>query len=271
MKVKSLCASVLVAALGMTLIANGTVEAASGNVGGSLDSKGTVEIIQGEVGGGEDTKDPEKPGSEVTVDPDEVTTNEDTGTLLIQAVSNLQFGTIETGTTAKTANAKAVTLTDKATSAAVTRGAYVQWSDIRSGDYGYTLTAELTKQFTKTDDATQVLNAATIDFANGIMNSDQGVANWPEANMLSSLQLTEDGGSQTVVTTNSSDKKGKGEYFIEYGQSATWDANNHVGANKGSANTADSSVTLTVPATTVASMVVGDYEADITWTLSVNP
>lgn len=272
MKTRRLCATTLIAALAMSLISGTTANAATGVVGGSLDSKGTVTIKQGEAGGGEDTKDPEDPAKPIKPDPGEVTTNDDTGTLIIQAVSNLQFGDIETGTTAKTSYAKEVDAKDE-DDAAIKRGAYVQWSDLRDTARSYSLSAAMTKQFTKTS-STETLAGSTIDYTNGIMNSEQPLALWPETGMLTSFQLTEDGASKKVVSTGTVGTgalTGKGEYFVEYGQSAGWAPASHLGANKGVADTANKAVQLTIPQATVATMTTGNYEAVVTWTLSVEP
>lgn len=270
MKTRYLCATTLIAALGLSLISGATANATE-TIDSSVDAKGNVTIIQGEAGGGEDTKDPEDPIEPIVPDPGEVTTNPDKGTLIIQAVSNLNFGPISTGTTTQTEYARAVSLKDADGDAP--RGAYVQWSDLRDTERSYSLTAELETQFTK-DGGTEKLTGSTIDYTNGIMNSEQDKTIWPEKEMKSSFQLTETGGSEKVVTTGTVEPDtltGKGEYFVEYGQSDSWDAAAHVGANKGLAGSADESVQLTIPQKTVATMTTGDYEAVVTWTLSVTP
>ncbi|WP_265459921.1 WxL domain-containing protein [Enterococcus sp. HY326] len=271
MKKRSLCATTLIAALGLSLVGATTAAASTGVVGNSVVSSGSVEVTQGEAGGGGDTKDPENPTTPITPDPGEVTTPTETGTLIIQAVSNLYFDGITTGTDAVTTYARANTSTDA--NGPISRGAYVQWTDIRNDQRGYTLTAALTTQFTKVG-GTETLQGATISYNNGIMNSSYDVGIWPEAGMLSSFTLDESGDSATVVDTGTvaaDALTGKGEYFVEYGQSADWVADDHLGANKGVTDSADTSVSLFVPRNTVGLMTTGDYAAEVTWTIAVQP
>ncbi|MHC5372854.1 WxL domain-containing protein [Enterococcus sp. LJL120] len=271
MKKRSLCATTLIAALGLSLVGATTAAASTGVVGNSVVSSGSVEVTQGEAGGGDDTKDPENPTVPIKPDPGEVTTPEETGTLIIQAVSNLYFDGITTGTDAITTYARANTSTDA--NGSISRGAYVQWTDIRNDERGYTLTAALTKQFTKAS-GTEELTGATVTYNNGIMNSAQDVGIWPESGMLSSFELDESGQAKTVVNTGTvaaDALTGKGEYFVEYGQSADWVADDHVGANKGVTDSANTSVSLFVPKTTRSIMTTGTYEAEVTWTIAVQP
>ncbi len=269
MKFQKILTTAAVASLGMVLLAPNAL-AASGVVGGDLSSKGTVTVEEGEAGGGKDKKDPEDPDKEVETDPGEVTENENTGSLIIQAVSNLRFGTINTGVTAQTpfATPTMVKPVDESgiAGAAVERGNYIQWADIRGGEtnFGYTLSAELTQQFKNQADAE--LKASTISFNNGMMNSSADYDSWGNLAQ-TTFVLSEEGGSQNVVTADKATKKGKGEYFVEFGQSSNWDTSSHPGA-VGTAGTAGSSVQLTVPKATASTMAVDDYEGIITWTLA---
>ena len=263
MKFQKILSTALVASLGLTLLAPNALAASE------LGSKGTVTVKEGTAGGGEDSKDPEDPDKEVEVDEEEVTTNPDKGSLIIQAVSNLRFGEIETGVVAQTPFATATMVKpldeDGKPMDAVERGNYIQWADIRGGDnFGYTLTAELTQQFKNDSDAE--LKAAKISFANGMMNSSADYANWAKLDR-AAFELSEDGGSINVVSADQAAKQGKGEYFVEFGQSANWDATNHPDG-QGQADTAAESVQLTVPKATASTMATGDYEAVVTWTLA---
>ncbi|WP_314060616.1 WxL domain-containing protein [uncultured Vagococcus sp.] len=269
MKIQQVLTTVTIASLGLVLLAPNAL-AATGVVGGNLPSAGTVTVKEGEAGGGEDKKDPEDPDKEVETDPGEVTENPDTGSLIIQAVSNLRFGEIKTGVTAQTPFAKPTMIKPVDDSGvagtAVERGNYIQWADIRGGEtnFGYTLSAALTQQFV--NDADAELTASTISFNNGMMNSSATYANWGNLDK-TAFVLSEEGGSQNVVTADKDTKKGKGEYFVEFGQSAAWDTANHPGTG-GQANTAANSVQLTVPKATASTMAVGDYEGIVTWTLA---
>lgn len=260
---KKFMTSTLIATLGLALCST-TVLAAPGE----LISDGKVEVTEGTAGGTEENpKDPEDPEKEV--EPKEpIIVNPDKGSLVIQAVTALDFEKIETGVSKINKTAKEVTVNQVEGEKEVNRGHFVQWTDIRSSDnFGYTLKAELTKQFTNesAEGASNTLDGSSITYSNGMMNSLANFEYWGNLDK-PTFELTEEG-SVNVVTADGKDKVGKGEYFVEFGQSDDWNSEDHPSGNGGVAGTAKDSVELTVPAATASTMATGDYVAEITWTL----
>lgn len=258
MKFKTLSAAAIVAAL--------TVGTLSPVTASALESTGTVTITEGElpkVPGG--TTDPEKPDEKLPVpDPDGPgeTTNTAPGALGITKVTQLRFGSLATQSTTIKKSAEPV----KFDNGAKTRGAYVEFGDIRSGDkYGYTITAKMSQQFTS---GTNKLNNATITYNNGILVAEGGNTNKiPTTFNSGNLELTEAGNAVEVVTASNAtaDKlagEGKGLYVMEFGQSPDY------AGTGGTAGTANKAVELTIPAATASSMAIGDYNAIVTWTIA---
>lgn len=251
MKVKSLCATALI-------VIGGTVLAATPSFATSteLTSKGSVEVKEGQAGGdSQGTIDPENPANKLP-EPDEGSpaenTNPDTGSLVIEKTTDLSFGQI--ATTAGTVNKYAAPMSFGETGK---RGAYVQWADIRSGGtYGYTITAELTKQFTS---GTNVLTGSTITFTNPLQEAEGGNENIAPSTVNGNVVLSKESGAVTVINANKTNKEGKGRYIVEFGQSNV------------SPSTVDKSVQLTVPATTASNMATGSYEATVTWKIAAVP
>lgn len=252
MKLSKLSTGALLAALTV----GGLFPAAAQAAPTQLDSTGSVTVVEG---GDEEIPhvvDPEKPGQALPeVDPSspQVPENPDLGALMIEAVTNLDFGTIKTSANTVQANAKPITLTDK-----TTRGPLVQWRDIRAGGtYGYSITAQLTQQFTS---GTNKLTASTIDFSNGMMAAEANNTNLKPGTFAGTFQLTEVANdAKTVVTASKTLQEGKGRYVMEFGQSPEYTG---TGGNKG---TADKSVQLKVPANTASNMTIGAYTAKVTW------
>ncbi|MCI0129704.1 WxL domain-containing protein [Vagococcus sp. CY53-2] len=260
MKARKIYSSTLLAVLGVSTLGAPLLASAEAT---SLTSKGSVKVEEG-TAGGEDTKtvDPENPGENLPdPDPDSPKENKnpDTGTLVIERTTDLNFGTIKTSANDVEAFAEPVTFNDKAK----TRGAYVQWADVRAGGtYGYTVTAELTKQFTSGEN---VLKGSLIDFSNGLIasqtqdNDATAASKVVPSNVQTSFTLSESSGAQTVVTAAKEEKEGKGRLTMEFGQSKDYKTQGEEAA------TDDKSVKLTVPAATATDMVKGDYEAEVTW------
>lgn len=251
MKFRTLSAAALVAVVGVAtagpVLANASSTTPSATV---QNSTGTLEVT---AGGLIDpttpgTTDPEDPtGPELPLDPDgPFVPNENVGSKGIIGVTNLDFGTIQIGTT--TASAAAVTVDGK------TRGNMVSFGDA-TGDYtGYTITGELTSQFTNN---TTTLNGATIAFINPVVASS-GEGTISVAGQTMTQTLDEDG-SKTFITA--APTEGSGKWTMEFGQSASY-----TGA-EGTADTAASSVNLAIPASVANSMTKGTYVATVTWTM----
>lgn len=222
-----------------------------------LDSTGTVEVQEGTSGGSStETVDPEKPGSVLpTPDTDspKENTNPDTGALIIEKTTDLNFGTVKTSANEVTQFAQPM----KFNSGADKRGSYIQWSDVRSGGtFGYTITAQLTQQFT--DASSNKLSGSTIDFSNGAANPQSGNTNTVPSNVTTAFQLTEAANdAKTVVVADKTKQEGKGRFIMAFGQS--------------SASTESNSVKLTIPAATASNMVKGTYTAKVTWKIVAAP
>ncbi|WP_265456049.1 WxL domain-containing protein [Enterococcus sp. HY326] len=279
MKLRSLCATAMVAAIGATLLV--PVGASAAGTTHSLDSTGRVIVSAGSLDPNLPIIDPEKPGEEI--DPGGLVPGVDPGQLGIKNVSDLNFGEINTGRAQinKPAAAQTVNqLVANGTPVEVTRGAMVVFGDIRGTNAGYTVQAELTQQFTSyTTDGTgaEVLGTATLDgasisFSNGILETD--FDNPATAGTMTntafelSIEDTVAGTGGAVEVVRAANGTGAGEYTLEFGQSASYsqtDANIAVG---GVANTADKAVVLNVPIATASSMTAANYKALVTWTIA---
>ncbi|MBO0421641.1 WxL domain-containing protein [Enterococcus plantarum] len=259
MKAKSLCASTLVAILGVTVLGAATPAFAAPT---ELTSEGTVKVTEGTAGGGEsETVDPENPGEVLpTPDPEspDENTNTEQGSLVIEKTTDLDFGSVKTSANTVTSYAKPMTFNGGTTK----RGAYVQWADVRAGGvFGYTITAQLTKQFTS---GTNVLSGSTIDFSNGLAAAQGDNTNAVPSNVQTGFQLTEAANdAKTVVVADKDKKEGKGRHVLEFGQSST--------SQNGTPGTDAESVKLTIPAATASNMAVADYTATVTWKITAAP
>lgn len=250
MKLTTLCAVALVATIGATTV--GSVAASANET--SLDSTGKVTVIGGTIdptdpGSVVDPEDPEGPG----IDPSTpgVTTNPDIESKGIIAVSDLDFRTISVGTT--TVDASALALVDDAgTPTGKTRGNIVSFGDVTGAPTGYTITANLTSQFTN---GTTTLDAATITYTNPLLaTSGTGTI---AAAVPGSTTLSE--GIESAPFVSAAAGEGSGLWTLEFGQST-----DYAGA---SAGTDASSVTLDIPASVASGMTLGNYTATITWTM----
>lgn len=251
MKLRTLSSAALIAALTIGALSPMAAFAAPEE----LDSTGTVTVEEGgdeEIPGTVDPENPDEILPEVDPDGPGETINPDLGALMIEKTTDLEFGTIKTSASEVTAFAAPVSFNEGAT----TRGAYVQWRDIRAGGtFGYTVTAELTQQFTGT--SSNALNGSTIDFSNGLIAAQGDNTNTIPSNVATGFQLTEGSGAKTVVTASQTAEEGKGRYVMEFGQSAT--------STSGTPGTDADSVKLTVPAATASNMAVDTYTAKVTW------
>ncbi|MFD1901110.1 WxL domain-containing protein [Enterococcus termitis] len=250
MKFTTLSSAAIVAALTIGALAP-TVALADTT---ELDSTGTVKV---EEGGDEESPgiiDPENPDEilpPVNPEPGEVV-NPDLGALMIERTSNLDFGTIKTSANEVTAFAAPASFGEG--EEATTRGAYVQWRDIRAGGiFGYTVTAELSQQFTGT--GTNKLTGATIDFSNGFVAAQGDNTNSIPSNTATAFQLTESSGAFDVITADQ--EEGKGRFLMAFG--------------KNEDGTDGNSVKLTIPAATASNMAEDDYVAKVTWKVVAAP
>lgn len=283
MKFRSLCASALVGVMALSLVGGVASDAA-------VKSAGSVTVGDGgEINPDTDTRDPEDIKTPI-VDPSTDPTKPEitpgtSGSAIIVAVSNMYFANINAGIGDQVSYARPVKLKEGVLNAAgnkleekpgateLERGAYAQFGDIRTDKDGYTITAEFTKQFTKSTG--EELAGTVLDYAHGIVNGDDdslsGTTNAEKAAHYptlkgTSMKLSVGGGAETIVTATG--KQGKGLWAVEFGQSNDF-AGNVV--HTGTKGTAGQGVKLTVPAATSSNMVKGDYAAEVTWSLVVAP
>ncbi|MGX6969583.1 WxL domain-containing protein [Vagococcus bubulae] len=264
MKTRKIYSTALLAILGVSTLGAPLLASAEAT---KLTSKGSVTVEEGTAGGKDtptiDAEDPTKPLPEPDKDSPKENKNEDTGSLVIERTTDLNFGEIKTSAN----DVEAFAAPMKFESGAKTRGAYVQWADVRAGGtYGYTVTAQLSKQFTSGEN---VLKGSTLDFSNGMIaaqsqdNDKTAAQKTLPSDSKTAFTLTdkegEAGDAVTVVTADQKKKEGKGRFMMEFGQSKDYNAQ---GEDKA---TDDKSVKLTVPAATATDMVKGDYEAEVTW------
>ena len=264
MKTRKIYSTALLAILGVSTLGAPLLASAEA---GALTSKGSVKVEEGQAGGTDtptvDPEDPTKPLPDPDPDSPGENKNPDKGSLVLERTTDLNFGTIKTSANDVEAFAKPMTFE----SGAKTRGAYVQWADVRAGGtYGYTVTAQLTKQFTS---GANVLKGSTLDFANGLVtaqkqDNDSTAADkaLPSDSKTAFQLIDNDGGkgpAVTVVTADKGKKEGKGRLTMEFGQSAT--------SKTGEQDTAKEGVKLTVPASTASDMSAGDYEAEVKWSI----
>ncbi|MBP1040043.1 WxL domain-containing protein [Vagococcus sp. BWB3-3] len=262
MKLRSLCALTLVTVLGTSLVGSVTASAAADTLG----SAGKVKVEEGTIKPTDPTIDPEDK-DKVLPDQPLINVNPDAGSLVVSRTTDLDFGSIASSVSDVVQPAIPVPLKD-GEGKDVTRGALVQFGDIRSGGlYGYTVTAELTQQFTY---GTNVLTGSEISYSNGILVTPSANTNTVPGTFQTGFKLAKDSatgnGAQDIVTADKTLKEGKGQYTIEFGQSDQYDPAQGTGGTK---DTAKDAIKLTVPASTASSMAetsgTDTYNAEITW------
>lgn len=251
MKFKTLSAVALLAVVGVATTAPSLVSAATPS---SQTSPGTLEVTAGGLVNPDDPGivDPEKPTDPVLpTNPDgPIRPNPtDPGDKGIIGVSDLNFGSITIG---KTTASAATTV-----SGTKNRGAMVSFGDV-TGEYkGYTISGELTTQFSN---GTTTLTGATIAFINPIVSTNgEGTIATTGQSMSQTLGFGADtgGGSKTFITAAAGE--GSGQWTMEFGQSI-----DHEGTT---VDTTASSVNLTIPTKVANSMTKGTYTAVVTWTM----
>lgn len=251
MKAKTLCAAVL-----STLILGGTV--ASAAPGDPHTTNGNVHVEDGWVDPTPGVTDPEKPDEKLPELPDvKPNPNPDMGPLEISHAPVLQFGRVQTATTEVSAFAAANKFKNAADEEQ-SRGALLQFGDLRTNANGYTVNAKMTKQFTQTA-GTAELTGSTITFTNPYSATAVGsTGTTPGFESTVKLEFNE---SALVATAGNADKAGKGMWTVEYGSST----------NVNAEDTTANSVELLIPAYTASSMAGGDYQADIEWSITAAP
>ncbi len=248
MKAKTLCAAVL-----STLVLGGTV--ASAAPGDPMTTNGNVKVENGKVDPKPGVTDPEKPDEKLPELPEvKPNPNPDMGPLEISHAPEFKFGVIQTATTDVSAFAAANKFTTD--EGEQSRGAILQFGDLRTDANGYTVNAKMTKQFTQ---GANELTGATITLTNPWSATAAGATGTtPGFETKVELAYNE---SALVATAESADKAGKGMWAVEYGSST----------NVSAEDTTANSVQLLVPANTASSMAGGDYVSDIEWSITAAP
>ena len=193
--------------------------------------------------------DPENPGNPVSpVDPNgDLTTPGTAGPLSIDFASSFNFGRQVISTQDQTyyAVAQTVTLADGVTTAE--RPNYVQVTDNRGTEAGWTLAVKQNGYFISTADSTHDLAGAIITINN--INVTTASASAVPSTVASSILLNTS--NKTVMTAT--DGEGAGTYIAKYGNNST----------------AASSVELSVPGS--ITKYAETYRTTLTWTLSDVP
>lgn len=268
MKFTTKSASVLLAILAASTI-GGTAVFAEGDAEDAkvVDGVGKVTVKDAtdteEEGDTDTVEDPELDGDKDK--PDEVIVNKKKGPIKVERVSELNFGEISNASKAITRHAAPIKFSDGSQ-----RGNLIQFADVRSEVYGYTIQAAMTQQF-KLEGKEDKLGGAEIAYSNGLLKNGTGNTNVGPSTTKAAFTLKEDGTAETVITADKAKQEGKGRYTFEFGQSDEYNATNPGAPQGGIAGTDKNSVKLTVPTKTAANMKKGAYEAKITWTVVTAP
>ncbi|CAM3372653.1 WxL domain-containing protein [Vagococcus fessus] len=246
--------------------------AADGDHGGEYTSQGAITFTPNE--GQTDPEDPNKPGEPVIpeIDPNfpggpNPGTN---GPLSIDFASSFYFGKQEITTTHKTYDTNIQEYVKKIwdkekgewvedPAGTLTEGPnYVQVTDNRGTEAGWTLKVKQAKQFTSKEN--HVLKGATVAFKEGHVVTDSSSAA-PTPVKEFTLNFDEGEASAESIVMEAKSGKGAGTYLNNFG---TWnDTKETPGEFKGSAK---KSVQLNVPGTTTK--YAERYDTDFVWTLS---
>lgn len=265
MKFTTKSASVLLAILAASTI-GGTAVFAEGDAK-VMDGTGKVTVT--DATDTEDDKDKDKvedPEEDGDKDkPDTIDPNLNKGPIKVERISQLNFGEISNASKAITRHAAPIKFSDGSQ-----RGNLIQFADVRSEVYGYTIQAAMTQQF-KLEGKEDKLGGAEIAYSNGLLKNSTGNENIAPSTTAAAFTLKEDGAPATVITADKAKQEGKGRYTFEFGQSDEYDATKPGAPQGGIAGTDKNSVKLTVPTKTAANMKKGAYEAKITWTVVTAP
>ncbi|KAF1297833.1 hypothetical protein BAU15_07975 [Enterococcus sp. JM4C] len=273
MKTRTLCSAALLALVSSAVLL--PVGASAAPVAGPVPVTGTGSVTFKQGNEEPIVTPPGEEGPVIT----EPGTPEDYSPLMMIAATPLNFDehNIEGFTKELVYNAKNFTTTDTANNPVTTEN-FVKFRDIRGvKNHDYTVSAQLTKQFTATTDESLVLKAATLSFDNAKLVTTEGnAANLPEIDsanttLKSSFVLAPNAQTGTVSAEAAGDsvevlsttgEKGFGVFDIKFGDLAT------PGAAEGKTQS-EESVKLTIPAT--AQLTANTYQAEITWTIAEIP
>ena len=207
---------------------------------------------------GESLTPPDETGPGLS-EPDINTNDQD---MKIRFVSSLDFDQhdVLTDNNAKTYYAKRYVSTNIDTGAPVEMPNFVNYQDYRTdvAENFYTIKAEITKQFTRSDNS-KTLNGATITYGGARLTSTSNPGTMPTQTAVlgATLPVGFGTGGQQVMVENKQAGKGYGLIDIAFG---TLDPGVEAGKL-----VADESVMLTIPGTTI--IADGTYQAEVTWTI----
>ncbi|MEG1045970.1 WxL domain-containing protein [Carnobacterium sp.] len=224
-------------------LGSATVSAATA---GTKPSNGTVKFITDtDITNPVDPLDPEKPVTPVDpVDPEKPVDPGTAGPLSIDFASPLYFGEQKISTVDKVYTADAQPLSDS-----TTRPNYVQVTDKRGGEQGWTLQVKQDGQFATADD--NELVGASITFANGEAITDSASA--IPSILTTGFSLVPDGTGAAQVVMAAKAGEGAGTQIYRAGDDAT----------------KASSISLSVPGKTIKYQ--DTYTTSLTWTLTDVP
>lgn len=216
-------------------------------------SEGTITYIQGNPP--PIVTPPGSEGPEIT----EPGVNPTTGPLMIIAATPIDFGVQETTTVAKNYFASDFQTSIKnSPEDVITTENFVKFRDLRAtDDHRYKIYAQMTKQFTQNSSQ---LKGAVLSYSNlRLMTTTANMENMPgedEMMLAEKFDLVPgidgvSGGEKEIVFENESAEKGFGIYDIAFGE-----------YKKNSTQ----SIKLAVPGN--LPIIKGQYEAEITWTMS---
>ncbi|MEI5994479.1 WxL domain-containing protein [Candidatus Enterococcus mansonii] len=245
-----LAGAALMAAMGVGLALPSATKAAPGDVIG----KGKITFTQDDTTNPTNLPPGESTGPELT----EPTQNTEANPLKIVSVTDLDFDSkaIVANDSDKTYDAKAFkTTTTDGTDAVMPH--FIRFQDVRADvDTNYhTVSAEMTKQFTN---GTRVLDGATIDYKNVSLITGTNATTKPDTTVEGALKPTFNLAlnQKETVLSNKQEGKGYGVFELMFGDKDATVAN------------PDSydSITLNIPGTNV--LKTGEYEAEITWSIT---
>ncbi|MBC9810503.1 WxL domain-containing protein [Carnobacterium maltaromaticum] len=224
-------------------LGSATVSAATA---GTKATNGTVKFITDtDITNPVDPLDPEKPVTPVDpVDPEKPVDPGTAGPLSIDFASPLYFGEQKISTVDKVYTADAQPLSDS-----TTRPNYVQVTDKRGGEQGWTLQVKQDGQFATADD--NELVGASITFANG--EAIAGSASAIPSILTTGFSLVPDGTGAAQVVMAAKAGEGAGTQIYRAGDDAT----------------KASSISLSVPGKTIKYQ--DTYTTSLTWTLTDVP
>lgn len=229
----------------ISVIALGSATATAATVA-TKSTNGTVKFIADtDITDPVDPLDPEEPVNPVDpVDPEKPIDPGTAGPLSIDYASSLYFGEQKISTVDKVYTADAQPLSD-----ATTRPNYVQVTDKRGGENGWTLQVKQDGQFVTADD--NELVGASITFANG--EAVTGSASAIPSILTAGFSLVPDGTGAAQVVMSAKAGEGAGTHLYRAGDDAT----------------KASSISLSVPGKTIKYQ--DTYTTSLTWTLTDVP